>query len=133
MGSRPEPEPANLLEKGFKIELVYDSRNTARQIQSEVLKQGLESLNPGEIQIKVTSWSGPSTKKVSRAKGVAIMAIGWAPDFPDPDDYVNPYRTGGTLASRVGFSNATIDALIDDAAADLNPVTNCRRSNDPRW
>ena len=80
------------------------------------------------IQIKVTELEWSKYQEVSRAKGVAIMVIGWAPDFPDPDDYVNPfYRTGGTLASRVGFSNATIDALIDDAAADLNPVTRAQK------
>jgi ABC-type transport system substrate-binding protein len=120
----PEPEPTNLLEKGFKVELVYNSGNTARQIASELLKSGLEGLNPGKIQVKVTELEWSKYQEVSRAKGVALFIIGWAPDYPDPDNYINPfYHTGGTLASRVAFSNATIDMMIENAAADLNPVT----------
>ena len=123
-GDESEPEPTNLLEKGFKVELVYNAGNTPRQIASEILKSGLESLNPGKIQVKVTELEWSKYQEVSRGRGVCLYIIGWGPDYPDPDNYINPfYHTGGNIAARTSFSNTTIDAMIEAAAADLNPVT----------
>jgi len=48
-----------------------------------------------------------------------ITAGGWGADYPDPQNWLPLFRTGGALNSG-NFSNADFDALIDEAATELD-------------
>jgi oligopeptide transport system substrate-binding protein len=52
-----------------------------------------------------------------------IYILGWCGDYPDQGNYLSTYwRTGG-FAQRIGFSNAQIDTLLNQADVEMNPTT----------
>ena len=111
----------NWLDEGFNLEIFYNSGNTQRQTACELIKSGLESLNPGKIKVTVTPVEWATYLELRKTGKMPAMFLGWAPDYADPDDYVQPfYMSGGTYATMCGFSNATLDTMIGDAAAELD-------------
>ena len=109
---------------GFSLTLYYNAGNTVRGQGCLLLKAGLEALSArgiGPISITVRALDWPVYLAALRAKALPIFFLGWAPDYADPDDYVVPFlRTGGTFPGRVGYSNTTLDGLIDAAGRELN-------------
>ncbi|MBI0581524.1 MAG: hypothetical protein JET69_00730 [Methanomassiliicoccales archaeon] len=122
LGNQGKSEAAdNWLEKGFNLEIFYNSGNSERQTACELIKQGLESLNPGKIKITVTPLEWSNYLEYRKTGKMAAMFLGWAPDYADPDDYLQPfYLSGGTYASMIGYNNETLDGLITAAASELN-------------
>src|SRR5947199_124767 len=120
---------------GFNITLYYNAGNTERRQGCLVLRQGLEALHDqegaGPITVGVPTLDWPAYLMTLRAKGLPIFFLGWRADYADPDDYVVPFlRTGGLFAGRVGYSNGTLDRLIDAAAAELNQTRRDRMYQD---
>ena len=120
---------------GFNITLYYNAGNTERQQGCLLFRQGLEALHnqkgAGPITVGVRSLDWPAYLATLRAKGLPIFFLGWRADYADPDDYVVPFlRTGGLFAGRVGYSNLTLDRLIDAAAAELNQTRRDRMYQD---
>ncbi|NLX48088.1 MAG: hypothetical protein GXY70_07990, partial [Euryarchaeota archaeon] len=111
----------NYLSDGFKLELFYNSGNENREMACQILKQNLESLNPGKIIITVTGVEWAQYLELREQGAMPAMFLGWAPDYADPDNYVQPfYHQSGTYASMIGYGNDTLDAMIEDAATELN-------------
>ena len=49
------------------------------------------------------------------------MFLGWAPDYADPNNYMQPFfHSAGTYGMMVGYGNATVDALIEEAATETD-------------
>ncbi|MGI0147917.1 MAG: ABC transporter substrate-binding protein, partial [Thermoplasmata archaeon] len=120
---------------GFNLTLYYNAGNTERREGCNVLRQGLEALHTqegaGRIAVTVRSLDWPAYLGTFRAGGLPILFLGWRPYYADSDDYVMPFlRTGGLFASRIGYSNATLDGLIDAAAAELNQTMRNRMYQD---
>jgi len=120
---------------GFTINLYYNAGNTERRQGCLLLRQGLEALHDqlgaGPITVGVRALDWPAYLATLRAKGLPIFFLGWRADYADPDDYVVPFlRTGGLFSGRVGYSNATLDRLIDAAAAELNQTKRDRMYQD---
>lgn len=120
---------------GFNLTLYYNAGNTERRQGCLLLRQGLQALHDqkgaGPISIQIRSLDWPSYLATFRAKGLPLFFLGWRADYADPDDYVVPFlRTGGLFASRMGYSNATLDRLIDAAAAELNQTKRDRMYQD---
>lgn len=111
----------NWLDEGFNLEIFYNSGNVARQTACELIKEGLESLNPGKIKITVTPLEWAEYLEYRKTGKMAAMFLGWAPDYADPDNYLQPfYLSSGTYASMIGYSNETLDAMIIAAAGELD-------------
>jgi len=120
---------------GFTINLYYNAGNTERRQGCLLLRQGLEALHDqlgaGPITVGVRALDWPASLATLRAKGLPIFFLGWRADYADPDDYVVPFlRTGGLFSGRVGYSNVTLDRLIDAAAAELNQTKRDRMYQD---
>ena len=113
-------------EAGFKITLMYNAGNEWRALECQLLKEGLEQLEPlgyieGKITVNVQALDWPVYLDTLRAFGLAAFFLGWAPDYADPDDYVNPFIHGsGTYAKRCSINNATLTAMCEEAASELN-------------
>ncbi len=109
---------------GFFITLYYNAGNTDREQGCLLLKQGLEALGaPGAISVSVRALDQAVYLATLRNLGLPIFVLGWAPDYADPDDYAFPFlHSRGTFPQRVGYSNATIDAMVSAAASELDPV-----------
>lgn len=111
---------SNWLADGFNIELYYNSGNTARETACMLLKAGLESLNDN-IHVTVTPLEWSAYLDYRSSHKMPVMFLGWAPDYADPDDYVQPfYLSSGTYASMIGFANETLDEMVTEAAMEMN-------------
>lgn len=130
-GGSSNDKADNWLDKGFNLELFYNSGNTARQTACEILKTNLESLNPGKIKVTVTPLEWSVYMQYRQQGKMPAMFLGWAPDYADPDDYVQPfYLSSGTYASMIGYENTTLDQKIMDAAAETNETLRAQMYKD---
>lgn len=115
--------------KGITLTLYYNAGNDARATAALLFKAGLEALwthagYTSTLTVDVRALDWPVYLFTLQHKGLPIFFLGWAPDYADPDDYVTPFlHTGNTYPNRVGYSNTTLDALIDQAAATLDQNT----------
>ncbi len=120
-GDEEEKTYGNYLLDGFKLELFYNAGNANREMACQILKQNLEELNPGKIVITVTGVEWAQYLELRKNGAMPAMFLGWAPDYADPDNYVQPfYHQAGTYASMIGYGNDTLDAMIEDAATELD-------------
>ena len=112
---------------GFNITLYWNSGNDARQTAALLLRSGLTALNsapynmPGHITVDTRALDWPVYLTALRHHGLPVFVLGWAPDYADPDDYATPFlHTGGTYPLWMGYSNTTLDGLLDAASVELN-------------
>ena len=108
------------LEKGFNLEVFYNSGNTARETACMQIKAGMEALSP---QIKVTVTPLEWSKYLDYRKGgqMPAMFLGWAPDYADPDNYLQPfYHPAGTYSRMVGFNDTALGDKIIEASLELD-------------
>ncbi len=108
--------------KGFKMDFLYNSGNTTREIGMKMLAENIMKLNP-KFQINVRGVEWPVYLNANRHRTMPLFFIGWAPDYPDPADYVFPYMSSnGTYAGRASYINPEADKLIAQAAVSLDPA-----------
>ena len=110
-----------LWDMGFKVTTTYNTGNTARQIGSQILKDSIESLNPKfKLDFRNLAWPSFLQNSIQR-KGTAFW-LGWAVDYPDPDDFAQPFLgSNGDYAKRGGYSNPQADALVKQGAETADP------------
>ena len=121
--NNPSEETAadNWLEKGFNMEVFYNSGNVNRQTACELLKTGLESLNPGKIKITVTPLEWSNYLEYRSTGKMPAMFLGWLPDYADADNYLQPFAlSAGTYANMIGLDNETLDDMVLAASTELN-------------
>jgi peptide/nickel transport system substrate-binding protein len=111
---------------GFTIKLFYNAGNGPREDACFLLKNGLEALKAkglisGNIVVTVQALDWPTYLDAVRTKQMPAFFLGWAPDYADPDDYVNPFiDSAGTYAKRCGIVNDELTNLTRAAGTELN-------------
>ena len=113
---------------GFAVALIYNAGNMLRQTACQYLKTALESLNSfpgihGTFQATITGLDWPTYLANMRMhpSPLPVFILGWSPDYPDPDGFVNPMLYSyGSYPLLTGYSNATIDSLAVAASMELN-------------
>jgi peptide/nickel transport system substrate-binding protein len=109
---------------GFSIAFFFNQGNSYRETACLYMKEALESMNPGKFTATVNNleWAAYLTELQKKPSPFPMFYIGWAPDYPDPDDFATPLldSTWGIFPYRTGYSNATIDGIIRAAAAETN-------------
>lgn len=124
--SNPSQPGKSYADTGFTLTLFYNAGNLPRETACQLLKAGLEKLSTdglidGDIHIDVQALDWPVYLAKVRAKELPAFFLGWAPDYADPDNYMNPFlHSSGTYALRCSTNNATITAWIEEAAQELN-------------
>ncbi|MCG7845351.1 MAG: ABC transporter substrate-binding protein [Methanomassiliicoccales archaeon] len=114
---------SNYLEQGFNLDILYNTGNTVRQTACEMFKDGLEAASDN-IHITVSGMEWATFLAARRAGALPVMFLGWAPDYADPNNYMQPFfHSAGTYGMMIGYSNATVDTLIEEAAAEQNSAT----------
>ncbi len=114
-------------ERGFTLTLMYNAGNEWRSLECQLLKEGLEQLQPlglidGNLEINTQALDWPVYLDTLQGKGLPAFFLGWAPDYADPDDYINPFIHGsGTYAKRCSIVNDTLTTMCTEAASELNP------------
>ena len=110
---------------GFSTAFFYNTGNSYRETACLYMKQALESLGANfHATVNSLVWASYLTELQKKPSPFPMFYIGWAPDYPDPDDFATPLldSTWGIFPYRTGYSNATIDSLVRDAAAETNDV-----------
>ncbi len=107
-------------DKGFKMELLFNSGNTERETAAHILADNVMSLNP-KFQVTVRGVEWAEFTDANKNKRVPVLFMGWGPDYPDPDDYAVPYMSSsGYFAGRQSYKNATADDLVAKAGVELD-------------
>ena len=106
--------------KGFQIDLLYNSGNEVREAAMKMLAENMMMLNPKfKLNVRGVEWA--TYIDLQRNRRLSSFNIGWGADYPDPDNFVNPYMySQGLYGGRCAYSNAEADKLIEDAAVELD-------------
>ncbi|HUX21594.1 MAG TPA: ABC transporter substrate-binding protein, partial [Spirochaetia bacterium] len=102
--------------KGFKLQIAYNTGNQVRETAAKMLAENVGKINP-KFQIQTLGIEWAQYLNLYRQKQLPIFIIGWAPDYPDPDDYVVPFiASWGAYSGQQGYKNEEADKLIKEAA-----------------
>ena len=111
-----------LWEVGFQFTVIYNAGNESRRLAAEILKDGLEKLNP-QFQMEVRAEPWPTYLDNFRARRIPLFIIGWLADFPDPHNFIHPFmHSQGSFAVRQSLSKITdYDELIMQGVSETDP------------
>ncbi len=107
---------------GFKFTIAFNSGNTTRQCMAQILKANVEALNPKfKVDVRGVTWA--QYLSLYRQSKLPMWIIGWAADYPDPDNFVTPFQLStGTYGSAQGYNNPEVDKLIVAARNETDPA-----------
>lgn len=102
-------------DKGFNLNVSYRAGSRGMQTAMEMLKKNIEGLNPKfKVNVVAKEWS--EIIKASGEGTEAMVVTSWAPDYADPDNFVNTfYSSEGYYAPRINAKDAQIDGWIAEA------------------
>ncbi|RLL92673.1 peptide ABC transporter substrate-binding protein, partial [Mesotoga sp. HF07.pep.5.2.highcov] len=112
-------------EKGFKIQLLYNTGNDARQTIAEMLAYFVNSINP-KFKVEPLGVQWPTYLAAQRNGFLPLFTIGWLADYPDPHNFIATYYASyGVYASRQGvpfqeWAAENVDAEISAAAVSID-------------
>ncbi len=104
-----------LWKEGFTFTAHYRAGAVAQQTMMEMLKQAVESLNPKfKMNVEGKQWS--EMLRDSKDGGEAMILMAWAPDYADPDNFVNTfYHSEGYYGPRLNYKDTSVDAWVTQA------------------
>jgi len=110
-----------LWDTGFSMTIAYNSGNTTRKTVAEILKQNIEALNPNfKIEVKAMPW--PQFLAAYKNGQLPALVLGWGADYADPDNFIYVYyHSNGYFAKKIGYHNAEMDKLIEEARSITDP------------
>ncbi len=112
-------------EKGFKMQLVYNSGDNVRENVMKMLAYYIGSLHP-LFRVETISLQWPSFMEAQLSGWIPVVMASWSHDYCDPDDYVVPfYSSRGTYAILRGqayreWAAANVDEDIDAARSTVD-------------
>jgi peptide/nickel transport system substrate-binding protein len=111
-----------LWDTGFKFTTTYNTGNVSRQIGAEIIRDSIQALNPKfKVDVRNLQWS--TFLQNTQAHKGTLYALGWAVDYPDPDDFAQPFlASNGDYPKRNGYSNPRADALVKQGAETTDPA-----------
>ncbi|MBI4669517.1 MAG: ABC transporter substrate-binding protein, partial [Elusimicrobia bacterium] len=109
-------------EKGFKLSVVFNSGNFARQAVGQIIKKNVESLNPKfQIDARGLQWS-TYLDRMHDSK-LPIFIDGWNADYPDAHNFAFPFlHSKGHFPIVQHYENPKADELIVKAARENRPA-----------
>jgi peptide/nickel transport system substrate-binding protein len=112
---------------GFKLTLLYNTGNEARQTAAEMLKYYIESLNP-KFKIEVQGVQRPNYLSAYKRGLLPAFIIGWLADYPDPHNFIfTYYHSQGVYGGPQGeayqkWAQENVDTLIEQAVEEIDPA-----------
>ena len=107
---------------GFAVTLLYNAGNTARQIAADILKDSVNSLNPKfRVATRSVQWS--TFLQLAAQHKSTMYATAWSADFPDPDDFAQPFlASNGAYPRRNGYRDPQVDQLVQEGSITADPL-----------
>jgi peptide/nickel transport system substrate-binding protein len=108
-------------EKGFRFTLTYNTGGDTREAACQILKKGVEQLNPKfRIDVRGVEWA--SFLDRAQRRQMPLFARGWTGDYPDAHNFVFPfYHRDGRYATAQGYADAVFDGLVEKAVRETDP------------
>ncbi len=116
-------DPDDVWEMGFRVQMLYNTGNTTRQIVAEILQASLAEVNE-KFVVEVLGLPWPAYLTAQRAHKIPIMTGGWLEDIHDAHNWYQPYTTG-TYGARQNMPDdlkAQFKALLDEGVALVDPA-----------
>lgn len=105
---------------GFYMQIAYNEGNDTRRIAAEILKNGIETVNP-DFSIQVLALPWPVLLNSRTAGKLPIYIGGWLEDFHDPHNWVHPFLSSqgayGRIVNMLPEYAAKYDDLITQGAS----------------
>jgi peptide/nickel transport system substrate-binding protein len=93
-----ETDGTDIWAKGFYMVMLYNTGNTTRQIEDEIVAANLAAVNE-KFQVSVLALPWPTYLAQMRKGVVPFFPAGWIEDIHDPSNWFQPY-TAGTYGGR---------------------------------
>ena len=108
---------------GFRLQMLYNQGNTARQIVAEILAANLFEVNELFL-VEILGLPWPAYLAAQRAGQIPIMTAGWLEDIHDPHNWYQPYTTGayGARQNMPDDLKTQFKALLDQGVAETDPA-----------
>ncbi len=116
-------DPDDVWEMGFRVQMLYNTGNTTRQIISEILQANLSEVNE-KFVVEVLGLPWPSYLAAQRSHKIPIMTAGWLEDIHDAHNWYQPYTTGtyGARQNMPDDMRAEFKALLDAGVSLVDPA-----------
>jgi ABC-type transport system substrate-binding protein len=105
------------------IKLYNPSQGTAAK---EVLRQLHADLAAVGIRLEVVQVTWPEVNQRLEDGTIQAFLLAWIADLTDPDSFLRSMFESGSASNLFSYRSAKTDALIERAAAELNPVQRMR-------
>jgi len=112
-----------LPEIGFRLQVTFNTGNTARQTVAAILQNNLATINP-LYRIEIVGLPWPTLLAAFRATQLPLAISGWVEDIHDPHNWVQPF-TVGTFAGRQNMPaelKAQFQTMVDAGVAAVTPA-----------
>ncbi len=83
-------QPGEVWDKGFYFQIAYNSGNDTRRLASEIMKAGVEAVNP-KFNVSIVAMPWPVMLESRRQGKLPIYVGGWQEDYHDPHNWANPF------------------------------------------
>lgn len=109
-------------DKGFKFTLTYNTGGEVREAAAQILKKGVERLNPKfRVDLRGVDWANFVDKGQRRL--MPLFARGWVADYPDAHNFIYAfYHSQGRYPSAQGFADPELDKMIEKAVSEPSPA-----------
>lgn len=123
----PAAAKKSLADAGFadgkglpEIVLTYSSSATNKTYNEWLANQFKQNLG---IDVKLDPVDPTAYTELTKSVETSpqTFILGWGPDYPDPQNYYSAvFKTGGSSAADIGFSDPAFDKILDQADTELD-------------
>lgn len=116
-------DTGDVWDMGFRLQMLYNTGNSTRQIYAEILQANVAQINP-KFKIETVGLPWPAYLNAQRAHLVPLMTGGWLEDIHDPHNWYQPYTTG-TYGGRQNMPSDLKDqfkALLEQGVTTVDPA-----------
>ena len=82
-----------------------------------------------EVEIQQVEWA-TFLQDLNRKRFQAFAGLAWQADYPDPQDFLDILFHSKSETNHGGYSNASVDALLEEARVELDPGIRIRLYNE---
>ena len=111
-----------LWEQGFTVTLTYSPSNANRLALAELLKEGVEGLNP-KFKVRIRALTSQQLYSDAERHRLPLFIAGYYADYPDPHSYAfGMLHSSGYFPKAQRYMNTAVDDLIEKGAGAALPA-----------